>query len=366
MKRVPTITRLQFIFMLSGIQISVAVLSLPRKLAESAGTDGLLALPLGFVISVLASFIIVTVMKNSKEATLFDSVSVMAGRWAGKALAVIMALYFFLLMYDGMVRAILIMKIWLLPNTSSYVIMALLLVPAYKVAGSGLRVLGRYAEIVTYLSGWIPFVYLFTLKYAHWLNLLPFFKEGILPVFMAVKSTIYPSLGMVAVLLLYPNLNKKETAYMNVLLSNGITFTVYIFLTLICYIYYSPAEIPYINDPIISILKTIEFRSIERIEIPFISFYLFVFSMVWIPCMYFISSCMCWLTGTSDLKVPLRVLCISLAIGTFFFLPTFNQSDFLLHILTKFGMAVEYMLPALLLICLWLYNKRAGGIRHES
>jgi spore germination protein (amino acid permease) len=362
MNKAPTITRLQFIFMLSGIQISVAVLSLPRKLAESAGTDGLLALPLGYILSVLASCIIVAVMRHSKEATLFAAISSMGGKWAGKTFAGIMALYFLMLMYDGIVRAILIMKTWLLPSTSSFVIMLLLLVPAYKVASGGIRLVGRYAELVFYMSCWLPFVYLFTLKYSHWLNLLPFFKTGFIPVLGAVKNTIYPSLGMVAVFILYPSLIKKETAYANVLLSNGITFSVYIFLTIICFVYYSPHGIQVFNDPVISILKTIEFRSIERIEIPFISFYLFLFSLVWIPCMYFVSVCICEIAGTADIKVPLRVLVISLAIGTYFFLPTFNQSNALQGWLVRCSIVIEYALPFILLCCLLLYNKRRRGL----
>ncbi|WP_139991540.1 GerAB/ArcD/ProY family transporter [Paenibacillus paridis] len=352
-----SITSMQFIFIISGIQISVAVLSLPRKLAEAAGTDGLLALPLGYLLNLLCGYIIIMVMRKSSEKTLFDTVSKTMGTWVGKGFALLMAFYFLHLMYDGLVRAILIVKTWLMPNTQGYVLLILLLFPAYKIALGGPRILGRYAELVAVISCWLPFVYLFTLKYAHWLNLLPLFKDGFLPVLTAVKATIYPSLGIIAVFIFYPYLQKKEKAVSSLIISNSITMFVYIFITTICFVYYSPHESTVYNDPIISILKTIEFRFIERIEIPFISFYLFVFSLVWIPCMYIASFCMSLVFGLSDHRLPLRVLVIVLAIGTFFYLPTYNQSDKIELWLARFGFGMEYILPGLLLIYLTLYKR---------
>lgn len=35
-----TITSMQFIVMISGLQVSLSILSLPRDLADAAGTDG--------------------------------------------------------------------------------------------------------------------------------------------------------------------------------------------------------------------------------------------------------------------------------------------------------------------------------------
>lgn len=352
-----TITFMQFVFVISGMQISVAVLSLPRMLAEAAGSDGWMALPIGYAINLFCSYIIVLVMRSCSGRTLIDTLSNIMGKWIGKGFALLMAVYFFQLLYDGLVRAILIVKIWLLPNTQPYILMILLLFPAYKIAIGGPRILGRYAELVAVISCWLPFVYLFTLKYAHWLNLLPLFKEGLLPVLSAVKATMYPSLGLAAVFILYPYLKNKEKAASALFLSNTVTMSVYLFITIICFIYYSPNESSFYNDPIISILKTIEFRFIERIEVPFISFYLFVFSLVWVPSMYITTFCISLVFGLSDHRTPLRVLCVMLAIGTFFYQPTFNQSNMLEKWLSWFGFGMEYILPSLLLIYIAVYNR---------
>lgn len=357
------ISLMQFIFIISGIQVSVAVLSLPRKLAEFAGTDGWIALILGWAINITASFLIIQVMKKHPEGTLLDLVTRYTGRWAGRMAAVVFALYFLCLGFDGLSRSILLIKVWLLPNTAAYVIMILLLIPTYSIARYHPSVLGRYAELVVFLSIWIPFVYLLTLKNAHWLHLMPLLKKGWGPVFSAIPATIYPSLGMVSAFFLYPNLRKKETAFTGMLIANTLTTLLYLFITIMCFLFFSPDEINTYNDPVISVLKSIEFKFIERIEILFISFYLFIFSLVWVPAMYLTTFCTSWLLGKQDNRMHLRLVCLVLIMVYYFHNLTFNQSDRLEQILAYVGFGMEYMLPACLLLYLsgiQFFQKRSG------
>ncbi|MNI10467.1 Spore germination protein YndE [compost metagenome] len=346
------ITFIQFVCIISGIQVSVAVLSLPRKLAERAGTDGWISLLIGWALSAAASLFIVQVMKKHPEGTLLDLVTRYIGVWAGKVIALLFALYFLFLSFDGLTKTVLIMRTWLLPTTQSYIIMILLLIPTYTMARHGPRILGRYAELVVYMSLWIPIVYLFTLKNAHWLHLLPVLKGGWKPVWSGVQATIYPSLGMVATFFLYPYLKYKEKASKGILLSITLTTLIYLFITIICFIYFSPDEIKLFNDPVISILKSIEFRFIERIEIPFIAFYLFIFSLVWIPGMYMTTFCTSWLFNKPNNRSHLQILCLAIAVSTYFLQPTYNQTDRSQIFLVIVGFIVEYIFPVCLLIYL--------------
>lgn len=344
-----SITSLQFIFIISGIQVSVSILSLPRDLAEAAGTDGWMAIPIGFALSVAASFIIVKIMESMPGGTILDLLSRLIGVWAGRCFALLLCVYFLSFMYDSLDRAILITKAWLMPNTPSYMLMFLLLIPTYIISKHGPQVIGRYSEIVFFLSGWIPFIYLFTLKHAHWLYLLPLFKEGLTPVLSAVPAMLYPSLGMVTTFILYPHLKNKEKAFRSLLLSNSLTMLIYFFITIISFIYFSPDEIKLFNEPIVSILKTIEFRFIERIEVPFIAYYLFIFSLAWIPSTYIAAFCISWLFGKKDTILPVQIICIALAVSSYFYLPTFNQDDLFGVWIGYFGIGIEYVFPILLL-----------------
>ncbi|MCD9024964.1 GerAB/ArcD/ProY family transporter [Cohnella silvisoli] len=360
------ITLLQYIFIITGLQVNVSIVSLPRNLAETAGTDGWMSIIIGWVISAAASIAIIRVMKNHPEGTLLDLLTRFMGMWAGKVISLLLSLYYFYILYDGLTRTILITKAWLLPTIPNFILMILLLIPTYAIAQHGPSVLGRYAELIAYMSLWIPFVYILTLKNAHWLHLLPMFKDGWQPILSAVKETIYPSLGMAATFILYPFLKHKEKAATGILISTSLSMVVYLFFTVICFLYYSPDDISNYNDVVISVLKSIEFKFVERIEVIFIAYHLFLYSLVWIPTMYLTTYCTSWLFRQSDHRGHMTWLCVLLAIGTIIYSPTFNQSDRLENLLTWIGFGTEYVFPVCLAVYLWIRKSSKRRPAHEG
>jgi spore germination protein (amino acid permease) len=356
------ITTMQFICLISGLQVSLPVLSIPSNLSETAGTDGWISILIGWAISLIVSLAIIGIMKKRPQDTLFDLASHYMGKWVGRTLALLFMLYFLCLAVDTLTRSVLITKIWLLGNTPIYLLMALILVPTYLVACNGPRIVGRYSELMTLMSLWIPFVYLFTLKEANVLHLFPILKHGVVPVLQAVKDTIYPTLGITAAFVFYPYLKHKEKATMGILLANTLTTAAYMFFTLICYLYFSPDEINKYNEPTISILKSIEFKFIERIEVPFISYYLLVFSLSWIPFLYLATFCSRWLLNKPDNRSHLRIVCAAIVVGIYFFRPTFGWSNSFEAWIGKIGFWLEYAFPVCLFLVLALYTKWKGRL----
>jgi hypothetical protein len=135
------ITTMQYICLNSGIQMSVFFLAMPRILAEKAGTDGWIALIIGWIITAAASLIVIQVMKKHPDGTLLDLLTRYLGKWTGKVAAGLFALYLFYYAYTGIAQALLITKAWLLPQTSASTVMLLLLIPTYVIARDGLRML---------------------------------------------------------------------------------------------------------------------------------------------------------------------------------------------------------------------------------
>ncbi|SFM28760.1 spore germination protein (amino acid permease) [Paenibacillus sp. 1_12] len=352
------ITLMQFICILSGAQMSVGLLALPQLLAQRAGTDGWIGLFIVWMINVAANLIVVQVMKKYPDGTILDLLAHYCGPWAGRTGAVILALYFFLYGYVGITRTILYIKQWLLQQTSAFKIMCLLLIPTYTIALNGFRIIGRYAELVFFISMWIPFAYLLTLKDAQWLYLLPVLKEGWLPVFNAAEATLLSFSGTGITLILYPFLLHKRQAAVGVAISNTMSMLVFLLITLICFVYFNPNEIKEYNEPVVSVLKNIEFKFIERIEVVFISFYIFMFSLSWIPTFYTFAFCTSWLLNMEDHRNSLRVLCFLLAFGTFLIMPTFNQNGIMEGWLAKFAIGVEYTAPVSLLMYIWFRKKK--------
>lgn len=361
MRGIRQVSMLQFVLIISAFQISVAFLSIPRELARLAGSDGWIAIFFGWGLASAAAVAIVKVMKYSPNSSILELMQKYMGVWGARIAAIVFIAYYLLLAYDGYMIASLVIKLWLLPSTYTYVLVLLMLIPTFQIAQHGFQAIGRYSEIVAMISIWIPFVYLSTLRHAHWLYLLPILKEGWIPVLSSVKTMIYPMLGIGLIFFLYPHLVNKDKALPAVIISNTLTCLVYLGITIICYVYFSPDEIGKFNDPVISIMKSVEFEFIERVEVPFIAVYLFVFSCIWIPSMYIVSSNSAWLLGKGSDRTHLAVWSILMLIGFFFYRPSFFDAAIINDSLNYIGFIIEFAMPCCLLLYLFIREKFRRG-----
>ncbi|WP_127495476.1 GerAB/ArcD/ProY family transporter [Paenibacillus glycanilyticus] len=348
---------LQFVFIIAGIQISIAVLSTPREVSLIAGTDGWITIIIGWLITSIPSFVVFKIMQRSSEGTILDLLRKKLGRWIAILFTLIMAVYLGAMAYIGLLRTLLIIRVWLLQNTSPFVVLLLLFIPTYIVAREGPKLLGRYAEVIFYFLFWLPLVYLLPMKQGRWLNLIPIAKEGWGPILSAVPGVLFAYTGFSVAFFLYPHLTNKQYAGVGILLANTITMATNLLIAIVCFMYFSPNEMVEINQPVITVLKTIQFKFVERIEVIFISLYIGIYSLVWIPCLYYMAYCLNWVRNGSGERKYLIGLLILIGIGTYIFIPTFNQSDWLEHHLTNFGIVVEYILPIAIWICL-VINER--------
>ncbi|WP_028401784.1 GerAB/ArcD/ProY family transporter [Ectobacillus panaciterrae] len=356
------ITLMQYIFLIHGAQFGIGVLQLPRILAEKAGMDGWIPIIFGWMTSVIGSLIIIQIMKKYPEGTLFDLFTKYFGKWAGKAIALFMALYFAFVAFTIVQRSILFIQVWIVPGVSGYVLMILFAIPTYTIARNGIRIIGRYAELVFFLILWMPLFYWFALRESHhWIHLLPLFKD-MKKALLATQSTIYSFLGVEIAFFLYPFLQKKQAASIGIIIANLLSMLVFLFVTLTCYIFFSPDEITLFNEPTLSILKVVEFRFVERMEIIFLAFYLLVLSRTWMPYMYGATFCSSWLFGKQDHSKHLLLLLLLLVLVTYFDTPTFNQNDLLQEWGAKLGSSFVYIFS----LFLWIYLSIRERIRGRA
>lgn len=356
------ITLMQYIFLIHGAQVGIGVLQLPRILAEKAGTDGWIPIIFGWMASVAAGLIMIQIMKKYPEGTLLDLCTKYFGKWAGKAIALLTALYF---AYSGFIifqRAILFIQVWILPGVDGYVLMILFAIPTYTIARNGFRIIGRYAELVFFITLWMPFFYWVALRENHhWIHLLPLFKD-MKKVLSATQSTSYSFYGFELTFLLYPFLQKKQKASIGIIIANSLTMLVFLFVTIACFVFFSPDQITLFNEPTVSILKVVEFRFLERMEIIFLAFYLMVLSRTWMPYMYGATFCTSWLFGKQDHSKHLLLLLLLMVMFMYFVVPTFNQNDLLQGLSAKIAFPFIYIIPLFLWIYLSIHERIRGRV----
>ncbi|MBM7563192.1 GerAB/ArcD/ProY family transporter [Paenibacillus sacheonensis] len=343
-----SITTLQFILTIHSMQLGVAALSMPGDLARISGTDGWIALFFGWMFSSAASLIIVQIMKAYPSGTIIELMAHFFGKWTGKLTALLFGVYMSIFAYLILDRMALLIQSWIMQQSKTYILMLLFFVPAYTIVIGGVRAIGRYCEIVVLLSLWMLGAMLFLLKEGNWLHLLPVLKEGWMPVIRTINTTIISFLGFESVFFLYPHLDNKKNASWGVLAANTYTLLIYLFLTLICFLVYSPDQISEYNEALLTVVKIIEFRFMERFDIIMLACYLLVISKTWVPALYF---------GAFSVKrllivgKPKRYAWLFLAVMfaiTYVWDPDWNESQNAMKWFSRLGLAVAYVMPVLL------------------
>jgi len=331
--------------------MGVGVLTLPRELAEQAGTDGWMVIIISWFLATMASLIIIQIMKKYPNGTILDLLTHYFGKWIGRVATIIFALYFALLANVIFIREALFIQAWILPRTEVYVLILLLSIPSYQIARKNINILGRYSEFVFFMTLWTIIIYLIPLKYAHWLHLFPVLKEGWLPILTTVKTSIFSFLGFEIAFFLYPFLQKKEKASMGVVIANTLSLLAFLMVTIGAFIFYSPDEITIYNEPTIEMLKVLEFKFIERLEIVFFSFYLFVISTTVLPFMFMTVFCTSQLVGKQDYSKHLACFLLIEFAVVVLFPPSFDENTHLQQVIEKAGIILAFAFP----LCLWGY-----------
>ncbi|EJQ98117.1 spore germination protein (amino acid permease) [Bacillus cereus MSX-A1] len=282
------ITLLEYILCIHTVQIASGILIMPSSIAIIAGTDGWIAVIFGWFLTNIIGMMIVYTMQQHKNLSFYQIIENYFGGFLGKLIIGSYAIYFAIVGFNTLLRAIDIIRVWIFPTMLPHKIVILFLLPLLVLVRHGVPAIVRYQEVVFFLTMLLPLLLLFALKNSFHLSyIFPLIKEGLRPILLATKETITPYAGLETVYFLYPFLRNKEKAMQGVLIANTCTMCVFIYITLLCYVYFSPDGIKHLIWPVFHLLKGIHFNFLERFEIVYIAYYLLMFSTTVFPYLYF-------------------------------------------------------------------------------
>ncbi len=359
-----SITLMQYIFLIHGAQVATVVFSLPRLVAQDAGTDGWISIILNWAFSVLAGWLFLLTLRKYPELTLPGLAERLFGKWLGKLLLLMAIVYFAFSGWFIIINSMLYIKSWFLSRTPEYVIVLLLAIPGYMVVRQGLRVQGRYAEFVFYMTIWMLLFLLVPLRHGHWIHLLPVFKDSLQPIMNGTMNTLSSFSGIEIVFIIYPFLQKKQYALRGMFIANTLTLFVYLFTTISCFVFFSPDGITSINQPLLFLLKNIEFRFLERLDMVSLALYLFVVSVSWMPFVYCAVFSSSRLLNKADHRNHAFLYFAAVVAGAYFIQPTWDQSEQWLEWYNLIFKIVIGVIPIVLYVYVWgvekVRKRRAG------
>jgi spore germination protein (amino acid permease) len=354
------ITLMQYIFIISGAQVGIGILSMPRQLAETAGTDGWISIILGWLLAMVISLVIIKIMQRHPCYTIYDILKQYFGRWVGSGLSFVWLLYFAFIALNVMLTTIFVLQTWIIQNMATSTLTALILIPIFMVAHKGVQIIGRYAEFVFFFTLGLPVLLTIPVREGTLIYLLPLIKEGWLPILSTVKNTIISFTGFELAFILYPFLHRKDAAAKGILVANTLSMIIFLHITLLCYIVFSPDEITKILWPTLSLVKPIQFTFIERIEVLFLSFYIFFVSNTIIPNVFAGSVGISSILGLKNHKPPLIGLLIFIFILLIIIPNTYEVVTWMQNLWIVIGIGASYLFPLVLAIYISIYRMVFG------
>lgn len=270
------ITSIQAFVMLISIMIGTGVLGLSREVAEVSKQDAWLSVLLnGLFISLVMAAIIFIASKFPKYNFL-QYVSCIMGKPLGYLITICFLVY--AVMVTATITRLLgeMVTTWLLPKTPLYIINFLVVVTSVYMIRNGLTVLARFNEVIIFML--IPFALLILvgIPQIKLINLRPIGGTGIITIFKGILPSFYSFAGYEVLLIYYNYISDKQKPILRNSVLGIAVVTIFYAITVASQIaMFGAEEISHVLYPSISYLTSVDFPVLERMEIFFVTFWIF-------------------------------------------------------------------------------------------
>ncbi|MCF6136728.1 GerAB/ArcD/ProY family transporter [Pseudalkalibacillus berkeleyi] len=305
-----SITKYQLFYMILQTQIGVGVLGLPFAVHQTSKSDGWISVIVaGLVVQILILTLWLLIRKYPGE-TIFSIAEKVVGPYFGKLINILYVIYgtivctLIYLLYQG------ILKLWVLPNTPRWAVMLMMVIASIYLAKERVRIIARFYLFVSVM---IPVLIILTFisfpDVAETRYLFPIGQAGLYNILLGAHSVLISMLGFEMLLFLSKYVEAEDiTILKSVSLANGVTTLIYVILTLVSYVVFSPKEIELVPQPVLYMLKAITFRIVERIDLLFISIWIVIVATSLISYLLFASKGLAYLLKQKEHKNSVYII----------------------------------------------------------
>jgi len=257
---------LYLFIIITSIQTGVGTIGLPRLVFAEARQDGWISILIAFVCILVVLTVMLQLLKQYNSADIFGIQVDIFGNWLGKFLGTIYIIYFAVALFSILITYIELVKIFVFPNVSGFLIgLLLLLLTVYSVLG-GLRVMVGVCFVFFLFSHWILILLIQPITMMDMSHFLPILEASPAELLAGARTTSYTFLGIEILLLVYPFIMNKQKAkkpvYLTAVWSTLLTLTG----TVISIGYFSHEQLLRREWATLSLYKFQGFAFVERFD----------------------------------------------------------------------------------------------------
>ncbi|MBX0359350.1 GerAB/ArcD/ProY family transporter [Halobacillus sp. Nhm2S1] len=359
MKNGRLLTKLQIYLMIIQAQLGIGLLSLPNLLEMEVEQNAWMPVLIAGALVQLTMIIYWLLIKRFPGTSYHEIPLLITGPYIGRAINMVNYVGFLIIGAYSMILLVNLVNNWLLPFTPVWAIALLIIALSMYLTFSDYPVVARYLVVLSVVL--IPVFILLTLilfqtplEVRH---LMPVGESGFLKVIKSTEADLFAVLGFELMLFIGPYVHMKHSKLLRtVSLSNATITLIYFVVIVLCVMVFSPDVLKQIREPVLYLMRSLSFRTVDRIDLLFVFIWLGPMTASVIIYLLIASKSIAgegkpfqWTVIISGIIIFLLVVSASYSVEAF---QLYDQ------ILKYTIYAVVFFLPALLILLSYLLKKK--------
>lgn len=253
-------------FIISAMQLGVGMIGTPRIVFNAAGHDAWISILLAYLLLLLLVFVMLYILKQYKNMDIIAIQEDLFGKFISKVLGTVYILYFSAEILSILVTYIEIIRVFIFPDSSPFVLGCMLIILIIYSSIGGIRIIVGVAFIFLLLSHWIFFLLPVPMADMNFQHFLPVMDRSIGDIFKGTTATAYTFLGVEILFFFYPFIQNKKNIRLPIILGISWSTLVVLLTTVISIGYFSATQLERRVWPVLNLFKIQSSPFIERLD----------------------------------------------------------------------------------------------------
>lgn len=353
---------------LVSVTTGVEMIGTPRIVFLEAGHDAWISIIISYLLIVLLLFIMLYILKQYENADILGIHADLFGNFIAKLVGTLYFFHFSTELFAALLIYIEIIKVFIFPDSNSFILgLMLISLIIYTVLG-GLRVVIGVCFIFMICSYWLVFLLIDPLRQMELINFLPIMDRSVTDVAInGVLATSYTFTGFEVLFFIYPFIQNKERVKKPLFL--GISWVAFLVLltTIISIGFFNPAQLERRIWVVLSLFKIQTSPIVERLDYVVVAEWM----MITIPRAVILMWCIIYILKRIY-NIPKKISLYT-TLGIVMALIPFTRQYYDIQTIIEtskyFDMGIVYIYPLILLpivIIKQKIKKKRGGKQHAE